>query len=55
MPFSITYIFVAILTYLGIENAQEVADAIIVLVVALGALYGRYRAGGVNIIGWRKK
>lgn len=54
MPFSLTYIAVALLAYLGVENAEEVVDAIIVLVIAVGAFYGRYRASGITWFGWRK-
>jgi len=55
MPISITYIAVAILTYLGVENAESVVNAAIVLIVAGVALYGRYRAGGLSWTGLRNK
>ena len=55
MPVSITYVFVALLTYLGVENAETVANALIVVIAALGALYGRYRAGGITPLGIKKK
>lgn len=54
MPFSLTYLGVATLTYLGLENAQEVVEAIMVLIVAGITLYGRYRAGGLDMWGTRK-
>ena len=53
MPISLTYIAVAILAALGVENAQEVVDAGLIIVVALVALYGRYRAGGINLFGYK--
>ena len=54
MPYSLTYIGVFALTYMGIENAKEVAEAVAVVAVALVTLYGRYRAQGVNIFGVKK-
>lgn len=54
MPISLTYVAVALLAYLGIDNAEEVVDAVMVLVIAVGALYGRYRAGQLTWFGWRK-
>jgi hypothetical protein len=54
MPISITYLAVALLAYLGIDNATEVVDALMVLVFASIALWGRYRAGGLTILGTRK-
>jgi len=48
---SLTYIAVAILTALGVDNADSVADALLIVISAGIALYGRYRAGGVNIFG----
>lgn len=54
MPISITYLAVALLTYLGVDNAESVVNAALVVITALVALYGRYRAGGVNPFGLRK-
>jgi len=54
MPFSITYVLTALLTYLGLENAESVANSIIIVATAIGVLIGRYRAGGINIFGLRK-
>ena len=54
MPVSITYILTALLTFLGLENAESVANAIIIVVTAIGVLWGRYRAGGINVFGLRK-
>lgn len=54
MPISITYIAVALLAYLGVENAEEVINAVAVIVVALIALWGRYRVGGINPFGLRQ-
>ena len=55
MPISLTYIAIAALTALGVENADQVIEAVITIVVAALALYGRYRAGGINIFGLRLK
>ena len=55
MPISITYIAVLALGFLGVENAQEVVDASLVVFFALAGLYGRYRLGDISILGWRKK
>ena len=54
MPISLTYVAVAALTYLGVDNAQTVVDSSIVVLVALVALYGRYRVGGLHWTGWKK-
>lgn len=54
MPYSLTYIAILALTFLGVENAQEVAQAGMIIVVALIGIYGRFRAGGVNIFGIKK-
>lgn len=54
MPISLTYIAVAILAYFGVDNAEQVVEAVLVLVVAAVAFYGRYRAGGITITGMRK-
>lgn len=51
---SITYIAVAVLAYLGVENATEVVNAAFVVIVALMGLYGRYRAGNLTWYGTRK-
>lgn len=53
MPISLTYVAVAVLTYLGVDNAQSVVDASVVVFVAVVALYGRYKAGGLHWTGWR--
>jgi hypothetical protein len=55
MPFSSTYLAIAILLYFGVDNAEEVVNALSVVIVAGVGFYGRYRAGGVNIFGWRKQ
>lgn len=54
MPISITYIAVAILAMLGVENADQVVEAAFIIVTAAVALWGRYRAGGLNVFGLRK-
>lgn len=54
MPISLTYVAVALLTFLGVENAETVVNAALVVITALIALYGRYRAGGINLFGLRK-
>lgn len=54
MPISLTYIAVAILAALGVENAQEIVDAALIIIVALVALYGRYRASGITWYGKKK-
>lgn len=54
MPISITYLAIALLTYIGVDNAEEVTQAVITIAAALIGLYGRYRAGGLNVFGWRK-
>ena len=51
--FSLTYIFTIVLAMLGLENAETVANSIIIVATAIGVLYGRYRAGGINW--WGKK
>ena len=53
MQYSLTYILVALLAAIGVDNADSVAAALITVVLAVGALYGRYRAGGINF--WGKK
>ena len=53
MPISITYILTAVLAALGLENAESVANALLIVATAIGVLWGRYRAGGVNIFGVR--
>ena len=55
MQYSITYILVALLAALGVDNADSVAAALITVVLAVGALYGRYRASGVTWFGTRLK
>jgi len=54
MPFSLTYVGVLVLTYLGVDNAETVVNAILVVAVAVVTLYGRYRAGGIFPSGFRK-
>ena len=53
MPYSLTYVAIAVLTYLGVDDAETVVNAVVVIVVALVGLYGRYRASGVTW--WGKK
>jgi len=48
---SITYLAVALLTLLGVDNAESVANAALVVVTAAIALWGRYRAGGISWFG----
>ena len=55
MPISLTYIAIAALTALGIDNADQVLEAVITIIAAGVALYGRYRVGGINILGLRLK
>ena len=54
MPFSLTYVGVALLTYLGVDEAETVLNSVMVVVAAVITLYGRYRAGGLSIFGLRK-
>lgn len=54
MQYSLTYILTAVLTLLGLENAESVANALLIVVTAFGVLYARYRAGGLNPFGLRK-
>ena len=49
--FSLTYLAVIALTALGVEGAESVVNAGLIIGAALVALYGRYRAGGVTWIG----
>ena len=59
---SITYILVILLTalsaYLGVKTddgaLQTTAEVIVAIVLGLGALYGRWRAGGITGLGLRK-
>lgn len=53
MNYSLTYVAVALLAALGVENADSVVNAIAVVVTAVVALYGRYRAGGIKLSGFR--
>ena len=53
MQYSITYILVALLAALGVDDADSVAAALITVVLAVGAFYARWRAGGINF--WGKK
>lgn len=45
---SLTYLFTILLTALGLENAETVANSIMIVAAAIGVLYGRYRAGGLR-------
>jgi hypothetical protein len=54
MPISLTYLAIAALTYLGVENAESVVNAAFIIVTAVVGLYGRYRAGGINVFGLRQ-
>ena len=54
MPFSLTYIGVALLTYLGVDEAETVLNSVMVVVAAVVTLYGRYRALGITWYGKRK-
>lgn len=51
MNYSLTYIAIAALTALGVENAETVLNAALIVASAVIALYGRYRAGGVTWFG----
>ena len=55
MQYSLTYILVALLAAIGVDNADSVATALITVVLAVGALYGRYRASGITWFGTRLK
>lgn len=46
---SITYFFTFILAALGLENAESVVNALVIVATAIGVLYGRYRAGGLQV------
>lgn len=48
MPISITYIAIAILTVMGVENAETVVNAAVIVAIALVGLWGRWRAGGLK-------
>ena len=60
---SITYILVILLTalsaYLGVKtddsSVQTTAEVIVAIVLGLGALAGRHRAGGISKLGLRLK
>lgn len=54
MPFSLTYLAIFVLTYLGVGNAEEVAQAAAVVIAAVMGLYGRYRVGDISLLGLRK-
>lgn len=54
MPYSLTYIAVAVLAAFGVENAEEVVEAGLVISVAIIGLYARWRAGGLTWLGTRK-
>lgn len=51
---SITYIFVLLLTIMGVDNAEQVVEAVLIVALAIGALWGRWRAGGLHWSGFRK-
>lgn len=53
MQYSLTYVAVLMLAFLGVENAEQVVEAILIIVSAAMALYGRYRAGGISAFGFR--
>ena len=55
MKYSLTYILVALLAALGVDDADSVAAALITVVLAVGALWGRYRASGITWFGTRLK
>lgn len=60
---SLTYIgvyvvaLVQIAKYAGIElssdQATQVVEAVLTVVGIVAALYGRFRAGGVSLFGWK--
>ena len=55
---SLTYVGILsmLLAYfLPIEQAGQVAEAIIIIVTALVGLYGRYRLGDLTLLGKRKE
>lgn len=62
MQYSQTYVglIIIVLGWFGLANlvtSQEVAtivDNVIQLVGLVWAIYGRYRAGGVSVLGFRK-
>jgi len=51
---SLTYLAVIALTGLGLENAEQFVEAIVVIVVGLTGLYGRFRLGDLKLWGGRK-
>ena len=51
MNYSLTYLAIAILTSLGVENAESVVNAAMIVAAAVIGLWGRYRAGGINRFG----
>lgn len=54
MQISITYLAIAALTLLGVENAETVVNAALIIIVAVAAFWGRYRAGGINLFGLKR-
>ena len=54
MNYSITYIFTFVLLGFGVENADSVVNAVLTIAMAVGVLYGRYRAGSISWTGFKK-
>lgn len=64
MPISLTYTGVVVMLLVSLAKAggyqlseadiQKAVDVIVTLIGAALALYGRYRAGGVNLLGIKK-
>jgi len=54
MPYSLTYLAITALALMGVEDAETVVNAFMVVAVALMGLYGRYRALGVTWWGMKK-
>ena len=53
MNYSLTYIATFILAGFGIENADTVVNAVLTIAMAVGVLYGRYRAGSISWSGFK--
>jgi hypothetical protein len=51
---SYTYLATLLLATLGVENADNVATAIVTVGTALFVLYRRYKAGDLHWTGFRK-
>jgi hypothetical protein len=53
MPYSLTYLAIALLAAFGVDNAEQVIEAVLVISAAVIGLYGRFRAGKISWWGAR--